>query len=84
MEIYTIIDRENENAHCSKRPYQHRRGAEKELKRLMKRHILTIMQKVVKMTGTVRGANVTNFNNAVDMVATPRYYIKSVRINTEY
>ena len=84
MEIYKIIDREDENAYCSTTPYKNRSGAEKALNQIMKRHVRHIMMKVVKMTGTVRGANVTNFNNAVDMVATPRYYIKSVRMNTDW
>lgn len=84
MEIYKIIDTEDENAYCSVRPYKHRSGAEKELNRLMKRHVRTIMQKVVKMTGTVRGANVTNFNNAVESVATPRFVIKTIRMNTDW
>jgi hypothetical protein len=84
MEIYKIIDREDENAYCTTTIYKHRGGAEKALNRIMKRHVRTIMMKVVKMTGTVRGANVTNFNNAVDMVATPRYYIESTRMNTDW
>jgi len=78
-EIYKIIDREDENAYCSRTPYKNRSGAEKELNRMMKRHVRSIMMKVVKMTGTVRGKNVGEFNNAIDSVATPRYYIKSVR-----
>tara|TARA_R100000781_G_scaffold60425_1_gene38593 strand:- start:286 stop:540 length:255 start_codon:yes stop_codon:yes gene_type:complete len=84
MEIYKIIDREDENAYCSETPYNNRSGAEKALNRLMKRHVRGILMQVVKMTGTVRGKNVTNFNNAVDMVTTPRYYIKPVRVNTDW
>ena len=84
MEIYKIIDREDENAYCSEIPYKNRSGAEKELNRMMKRHVRSILMKVVKMTGTVRGKNVGEFNNAIDSVATPRFYIKSVRVKTEW
>jgi len=84
MEIYKIIDKEDENAYCSETHYKHRGGAEKALNRMMKRHVRSIMTKVVKMTGTVRGKNVQEFNNAIEAVATPRYYIKSVRVNTDW
>jgi site-specific DNA-adenine methylase len=83
-EIYKIIDREDENAYCTETIYKHRGGAEKALKRMMERHVRSIMMKVVKMTGTVRGKNVGEFNNAIESVATPRYYIKSVRMNTDW
>ncbi len=84
MEIYKIIDREDENAYCSKTPYNNRSGAQKALNRIMKRHVRSIMMKVVKMTGTVRGKNVQQFNDAIEAVATPRYYIESVRVNTDW
>ena len=84
MEIYKIIDREDEKAYCTKTIYQHRGGAEKALNRIMERHVRSIMNQVVKMTGTVRGKNVQAFENAVKSAATPRYYIKSVRVNTDW
>jgi hypothetical protein len=84
MEIYKIVDKEDENAYCSTVPYNNRSGAEKALNRLMTRHVRSIMMKVVKMTGTVRGKNVQEFNNAIESVATPRFVIKAVRVNTDW
>ncbi len=84
MEIYKIIDQEDENAYCSTTPYKNRSGAEKALNRIMKRHVRSIMMKVVKMTGTVRGKNVQEINNAVESVATHRFTIKAIQINSDW
>ncbi len=83
-EIYMIIDKDNKDAYCSTIHYKHRNAAERKIHSLMTQHVRSMMKKVQKMTGTVRGKNVQEFNNCVESVANPRFVIKEIRLNTDW
>ena len=61
MEIYKIIDREDENAYCSTTPYKNRSGAEKALNQIMKRHVRRLVNQFDELTQntTLRGREPT-------------------------
>ena len=84
MEIYQIIDSEDSEAYISTQMWKYRNAAEKKVKSLMMQHVRSMMKKVQKMTGTVRGANVQQFNEVVESVATPRFVIKTIKIKAEW
>ena len=84
MEIYQITDTQDSEAHISTHMWKYRHAAEKQVQRMMMNHVREMMKKVQKMTGTVRGANVQQFNSVVESVATPRFVIKTIKIKTEW
>tara|TARA_R110000796_G_scaffold19627_3_gene58899 strand:- start:8091 stop:8345 length:255 start_codon:yes stop_codon:yes gene_type:complete len=84
MEIYQIVDTEDSESYHSIELYKHKRRAERKVGLLMLAHVQQVMKTVSKMTGTVRGANVGKFDNAVKSVATPRFTIKAIKINSDW
>ena len=78
-EIY-IIRRDGERTDYI---FRHLRAAEKQLKKLLKRHVTRVMREM-PTTGTKRGKNVEAFKESVDSVVNHPFTIETVFVDDSW
>jgi len=78
-EIYII----NQDGEQTGYIFRHLRAAEKQMKRLLLRHVTRVMREM-PTTGTKRGKNVEAFKESVDSVVNHPFTIKTVHVDDSW